>query len=121
MTIKLDEYGLAVQAARPVSSQTIVFTATNSVSTTFAAGPTSVYDQQGRPVRTPNNTQHVRCVATSGCWIAFGNAPVAAIGVSPAIYLPAGVPEYFWVGPGDRIAVVQDSAGGSLNIAELTQ
>jgi hypothetical protein len=33
--------------------------------------------------------------------------------------LPAGVPEYFWVYPGERVAVTQNSAAGSLNVAEM--
>jgi hypothetical protein len=36
-----------------------------------------------------------------------------------SIFLPAGVPEYFWVYPGEKVAVIQNAAAGSLNIAEM--
>lgn len=121
MTLKVDEHGLTVQAARPCTSQTIAFTAASAMSTLFANGPTDSYDSSGAPIMIPNNTTHVRCVCTAPCWIAFGPAPIAAVGGNTSMYLPAGVPEYFWVWPNDRIAVIQDTGGGSLNIVELQQ
>jgi hypothetical protein len=58
-------------------------------------------------------------VSNTGCWVAFGAAGVVATVASGSIYLPANTPEYFWVVPGEIIAVIQDSAAGVLNIAEL--
>lgn len=119
MTLKVDEHGLTVQAARPATSQTIAIGAASVQTVPFAAGPTDSYDDSGRPIIIPNNTTHVRIVATSNCWIAFGSNPIVVAGASPAIFLPAFTPEYFWVLPGERIAVIQDVGAGSLNIAEL--
>ena len=44
---------------------------------------------------------------------------IAGVASVACILLPAGVPEYFWVYPGERVAVVQNAAAGSLNIAEM--
>jgi hypothetical protein len=123
MTIKVDEHGLTVQASRPALSQTIAVGAGSVQSAPFSTGPTNTYAQgpvAGVPVTTPNNTTHIRCVSTSDCWIAFGSNPIAAASTSPCLLLPAGIPEYFWVYPGERVAVVQNAAAGLLNIAEMT-
>ena len=122
MTVRNDGHGQAVQAARPYSSQTIAIGGTSIACNAFQTGTDgrySVYAPVGVPFTAPNNTRHIRVVATSDCWISFGSAPVAVAGASSAILLPAGIPEYFWVLPGERMAVIQNSAAGSLNIAEL--
>jgi len=126
MTVRDDGHGNSVQAARPYSSQTLAIggssvacnafqTATPGRYTAMAGSGTAV----GTPFTAPNNTRHIRVVATSDCWISFGTNPVAVVGASSAILLPAGVPEYFWVVPGERLAVIQATGGGSLNIAEM--
>lgn len=121
MTIKSDQHGAWVQAARPALSQTIAIGAGNIVSAPFSTGPVGTYTANpvGTPITTPNNTLHVRLVATSDCWVAFGPTPVAAVNSPAAILLPAGVPEYFWVYPGERVAAIQAVAAGFLNIAEM--
>lgn len=123
MTIKVDQQGLTVQASRPALSQTIAVGAGSVQSAPFSTGPTNRYSEgpltYGQPITTPNNTNHIRLVSTSNCWVAFGANPTAAVGTSPSILLIAGVPEYFWVFPGERVAVVQDTAAGNLNIGEL--
>ena len=121
MTIKSDQHGAWVQAARPALSQTIAIGAGNIVSAPFSTGPVGAYTANpvGTPITTPNNTLHVRLVATSDCWVAFGPTPVAAVNSPAAILLPAGVPEYFWVYPGERVAAIQAAAAGFLNIAEM--
>lgn len=122
MTIKVDQQGLTVQASRPALSQTIAIGAGSVQSAPFSVGPTNTYAAgpvAGVPITSPNNTTHVRLLATSGCWITFGPNPVALAGASPCIYLPAGIPEYFWVFPGERVAVMQDVGAGSLNIGEM--
>jgi hypothetical protein len=80
----------------------------------YSAGPVA-----GVPITTPNNTLHVRLVGTSDSWISFGTNPTASVAGTACILLPAGVPEYFWVYPGERVAVIQNSAAGSLNVAEM--
>ena len=120
MTIKVDQQGLTVQAARPFSSQTLAIGAASVPSAALSTGPTETYRQDRTgPQATPNNTNHVRLVATSNCWVAFGAAPVAVASGAGSIYLPAFTPEYFWVYPGEKIAVIQDAGAGNLNIAEL--
>ena len=61
----------------------------------------------------PQQTLHVRLCGTSDCWIAFGPTPVAAVNGAGSILLPAGVPEYFWVYPGEFVACIQASAVAS--------
>lgn len=120
MTLKTDQHGQLVQASRPYSSQTVSIGAASAQSTAFSTGNiASGYNADGTPVGQTNNTRHVRVVATSACWIAFGANPTAAASTSPSIYLPAYTPEYFFVNSGEKIAVIQDAAAGSLNIAEL--
>lgn len=119
MTIKSDQHGYEVQASRPALSQTVAIGAGSVQSAPFSVGPVGGYSATGQPVTSPNNTAHVRLVATSDCWVAFGANPTAAVGSVAAILLPAGVPEYFWVYPGERVAVIQNTAAGSLNVAEM--
>lgn len=121
MTIKNDQHGLPVQAGRPALSQTIAIGAGSIQSAPFsmAVAPGGSYTLTGSPMTSPNQTMHVRLVATSDCWIAFGANPTAVASGTASVLLPAGVPEYFWVYPGERVAAIQSSAGGSLNIAEM--
>lgn len=123
MTIKVDEHGLTVQASRPALSQTLTVGSGSVQSAPFSTGPTNTYSgappTYGQPVTQPNNTTHIRVVSTADCWIAFGANPTAVAGQSPSILIPAGVPEYFWVQPGEKLAVIQSSGAGTLNIGEL--
>jgi len=119
MTTRRGSHGEDVQAGRPALSQTIVIGAGSLQCVPFQNATPGTYNADGTPVRTPNTTTHVRLVATSDCWVSFGSNPTAVSGGAASILLPAGVPEYFWVLPGERIAVIQNSAAGSLNIAEL--
>lgn len=121
MTVHADTHGFVVQAARPAVMQTVAISAGSLQSTAFQTQAPGTYTSAGAPVLSPNNTTHVRVVGTSDCWIAFGANPTAAVGGSASMLLPAGVPEYFWVAPGERIAVIQNSGAGTLSIAELAQ
>ena len=56
----------------------------------------------------------VRLVATSDCHVAFGPTSPVAVADGTCIFLPAGIPEYFVLNPGDKVAVIQDSLAGSL-------
>jgi hypothetical protein len=116
MTIKRDGSGDGVQAGKPYTNQSVAIGAGSVACTAFS---TNAQNRVGISVA-PNQTTHIRVVATVNCWISFGNPPTAALARDPAsMYLPAGLPEYFWVSPGSQIAVIQDSAGGSLYISEL--
>lgn len=123
MTIREDRHGLAVQASRPYSSQSVATSGVSALSAVFSIN-------QDRPQRDAeggvqsstqlNHTRHVRLVATTPCWVSFGTAPIAVARATASMYLPAGLPEYFWVATGEQIAVIQDSAAGFLYISELT-
>jgi hypothetical protein len=88
-----------VPALRPHASANLAFTGSSAQS--------SVLNQ---PV--------VRLFATQDCRIAVGADPTAT---STSMYLPAGQIEYIAVRSGvDKIAAIQVSTGGSLNITEMT-
>jgi hypothetical protein len=57
----------------------------------------------------------VRLSASTDCYIAFGTNPTAT---NASLYLPAGMVEYIGINPGEKIAVLQVSAAGFLNIVE---
>lgn len=56
----------------------------------------------------------VRVIATQNCWLAFGTNPTA--NTTTSVYLPSGAVEYFAITTGWKIAAIQDSAAGTLNI-----
>lgn len=58
-----------------------------------------------------------RIVVTSNAYIAFGTAPTAT---TSDVYMPANVPEYFTIRPGEKVSAVQDAAGGTLIVTEMT-
>ena len=55
----------------------------------------------------------VRVVSSTDCHIAFGANPTA---LATSMFLPAKLPEYFVCAPTDKLAVIQDTAGGNLSI-----
>jgi FtsP/CotA-like multicopper oxidase with cupredoxin domain len=67
------------------------------------------------------NTHEIRVVSTTNCHINIGADPTAAASDDNGIYLPAGVVEYFHVSPGQKVAVVRDSADGVFCLAEMTR
>jgi len=124
MTVHEDQHGSVVQASRPALVQNVAIGASSAQSATFQQGnPTNTYNPDGTVNQNvPNFTTHIRVVSTTNCWIAFGSNPTAAAGTgTAAILIPAYTPEYFWVVKGERLAVIQDTAAGNLNIAELAQ
>lgn len=64
------------------------------------------------------NIHDVRIVCTTNCW--WNTAGTATAGAG-SVYLPAGVVEYIHVAPGFVFSVIQDSAGGTFNMAEMTR
>lgn len=64
------------------------------------------------------NIFDVRIICGANCW--YNTASVATAGAG-SIYLPASVVEYIHVNPGTVISVIQDSAGGTFNMAEMTR
>lgn len=118
MTIKSDIHGLAVQAARPFSTQVMSVTSSSAQSAAFQNSDPGRYSASDNTPLPTNKTLHIRLCSTADCWIAFGANPTASTGAG-SLLLPASVPEYFWVKPGEKIAVIRSSADGVLSIAEL--
>jgi hypothetical protein len=58
----------------------------------------------------------VRVVVTSAAYIRIGNAPPATT-ADP--YMPANVPEYFIVTPGESVSAIMASAAGTLHVTEV--
>lgn len=88
-------------AIAPGVSQKLAFTGTSAAAATGFSANVSV----------------VRLVATAACHVAFGTAPTA-IADGTCVYLPPNVPHFFAVNPGDKVAAIQDTAGGNLFITE---
>lgn len=69
-------------------------------------------------------TTLVKLFATQDCWVAFGTNPTAAVGSAgvkgASVRLRGGFASYFGVprGQGYKIAAIQDSQGGVLDILE---
>lgn len=59
-----------------------------------------------------------RIVASADCFIAIGVNPTAT---TSSIYLPAGLVEYIDVPAGSKIAAIQSSGAGNLNITPVTE
>ena len=57
----------------------------------------------------------VRVVAQGDCHLAFGTNPTA-VADGTCVFLPAGIPEYFVIAAGSKIAVIQDSAQATGNL-----
>ncbi len=90
---KLYQLG-ALPVIRPGVTQKVAFGATSAASAAVGAGI-------------------VRLLATADCHVAFGADPTAD---STCLFLTANSPEYFACSTADRVAVIQDMAGGSLYI-----
>lgn len=63
------------------------------------------------------NAGYVRLFSTTLCHIRMGSNPTATTSNMP---LGANVPEYFVCPSGSKIAVIQNSASGTLYITEVT-
>jgi hypothetical protein len=55
--------------------------------------------------------------AATACRVRIGDGTPTALAADS--YLPADRPEYFTCTPGQRIAVIQESAGGKLSVTEV--
>ncbi len=63
-----------------------------------------------------SGTMVVRLVSDTDCWVAIGEAPVAASG---GLRLLGGAAEYFAIRPGQRVAGRAISVAGTLNVVEM--
>jgi len=57
----------------------------------------------------------VRLFSTKDCYVKFGSTPTAT---SSDIFLPGGIIQFFGVVPGEKLAVIRDTADGVLHILE---
>jgi hypothetical protein len=94
--------------AGSVASNAFIMVNQNTTYTESAAGPPTI----------PTGTTHVRLCATSDCYVVFGMTPTATVATGTLI--PANCPEYFAVDQGEKVAVIQSSAGGFLNVVEMS-
>ena len=99
MSIRKDDNGNVLQMARLNSSQAL---AIGAVSTQSAA-----FDSHG--------VVAVRLLADTACHVAIGSDPTAT---TTSTLLAAGVPEYFLVLKGEKLAVIGTS--GTLNVTEVS-
>lgn len=68
------------------------------------------------------NTFDIRVVSTTNCHINIGDGtPTAVATDNNGMYLPSGVIEYFHVNPGQKLAVVRDTADGVISVAQMTR
>lgn len=58
----------------------------------------------------------VRLVATSACHIKVAVTPVAT---TSDMLLPANTVQYLAIAPGQKVAAIQNSAGGTLHVTEM--
>ena len=65
-----------------------------------------------------SQTRRIRVVVTSAANILIGNSPTAT--AANGSYLPANLPEYFDVTPGQSVSAIQVSASGTLDCTELS-
>lgn len=82
------------------ATQTVAVGAASAASTAFTPG-----------------TFAVRVVATTACHIKFNGTPVATTNDA---YLPANWVAEYTVAPGEKLAVIQNTAAGTLYITELS-
>ena len=66
----------------------------------------------------PNGITAVRLVSTTACHVFIGIPTGTALATHT--YLPANFPEVFGVVAGQKVSVIQDAAGGTLSITELS-
>jgi len=67
----------------------------------------------------PAHIHKVMLTSTTACWVAYGVNPTASA-ADGSFYLPADEKVVIGVHPGNRFAVIQASAGGSLSVAFLS-
>lgn len=100
MKQRQDEYGHATGIFKPGTSQKVAIGAATAQSSAFGSA-----------------TRAVTLHATSACFVAFGSNPTAVADTTH--FLAAGERASFMVDGGDKVAVIQSSASGSLYVTEL--
>ena len=65
----------------------------------------------------PNLVETIRVVSDVAVWLEFGADPTSVVATAPAIYLPAGIVEYFDIPAGQKVAGILASGTGNLSVA----
>lgn len=94
-----DEFGIPAPVIGLGASQDVAVGASSAQSTALGA-----------------STTMVRLVSTVDCRVALGENPTAT---ATSTLLPAGCPEVFAVQPRHKVAVIQTSGAGTLNLTEV--
>ena len=64
-------------------------------------------------------TYEIMLVSTTNCWLKFGTNPTAVASTDANQYLPANaLVTIKWI-PGDKVAVIQDTAAGYLTVTPV--
>jgi hypothetical protein len=87
------------QAMYPGTSQKVAYTNTSAQSTALGVGTTLI-----------------RVVSTTDCFIKIASNPTAVADTS--LFLKAGIPEYFGVTGGYKVAAIRLTDNGSLYVTE---
>lgn len=89
---------LMFQTLYPSAPQKVTITSSSTQSSAFSA-----------------NVSVIRIFPTSNCYVKFGSNPTAT---TSDIYCPGGILQFFGVIPGEKVAVIQDTASGTLHVVE---
>lgn len=85
---------------RPSTSQNVAYTGTAGTITN-AVG---------------SQTRLVKITLTTAGFVAIGQAPTAT---TSDMYMPAAVPDYYVIAPGEKVSAIQASAGGTMYVTEM--
>lgn len=65
-----------------------------------------------------SQTYVVRLISTTDCHVVFAGTPTAT---ANDMFLAADREELFRISPGEKVAAIQNAAGGSLYVTEMTK
>lgn len=85
--------------------------------TPYAGGTITLAVGAASAAASPGSGEVVRLLATVDCFVAFGDTPTAD--TTTSMLLPAGVPEYFFLPLGQKVAAIQSAEAGSLYITPM--
>ena len=69
---------------------------------------------------TPVGINTIRLATTADCYVVIGTTPTATVAAGMLIKASTGG-ENFGIAAGEQVAVISGTAGGTLNITEMTQ
>ncbi len=72
----------------------------------------------GTTAALPSNTEVVRVIATTDCFIEIGTSPTAV--ADTGMYIAALVPEYFSCPPSGKVSAIQVTTGGAIYVTPFS-